>query len=187
MGTQQRVMQPWDSAAYRNIERVDAEPNGRLTVFFDNHDSIAIDGHRLIRSDTGGLDWEHARDGEFRDTIDVPREGGEAIAIPWDVIRSLSDAEFAAHRAQQAQQQAREIGARLRALREARGLQAKEVASRAGITAQSIYRIEHGKHHVVLSTVGRILAAMAYSYRDLIAVVGDDGQDDERAAVAHGR
>lgn len=37
------------------------------------------------------------------------------------------------------------------------------------ITPQSMYRIEHGKHDVVLTTLGKILAAMGYSYGDLVA------------------
>lgn len=178
------MTQRWDASAYRHICRVAGQPSGRLEIQFDNRDTFTIDGRRLVRPGTGGFRWEEARPGEFRDAVEIPRADGDAVAIPWDVIRSLSDDAFAAHCAQQAEQQARQIGAKLRAMREARGLPAKDVASRAGISAQSMYRIEHGKHHVILSTVGRILAAMGYSYRDLAADEGDDGGGTDASGSA---
>ena len=67
-----------------------------------------------------------------------------------------------------AAEQARTIGSKIRELRQARGLTARELAARTGITPQSVYRIEHGKHDVVLTTLGKILAAMGYTYRDLV-------------------
>lgn len=100
--------------------------------------------------------------------IMVPTPPGEAH-ISWFTIRALTDRGFAAHLATMADKRARQVGLRIRELRDRRDLTSKEVAQRAGITPQSLSRIEHGKHDVVVSTLQRILAAMGYSLKDLAA------------------
>jgi len=81
----------------------------------------------------------------------------------------LTDGEYAAYLAAAADEQARQVGLRIRALRTSRGLSSKELAERAGIAPQSLSRIEHGRHDVVLTTLQRILAAMGYALKDLVA------------------
>ncbi len=84
--------------------------------------------------------------------ITVPAEAG-AIEIPWSTVRAVADPEYSAHLAAVAAEQARQIGRRIRALRARRGLSSKALAQRAGITPQSLSRIEHGRHDVVLTTL----------------------------------
>jgi DNA-binding Xre family transcriptional regulator len=96
-----------------------------------------------------------------------PADSGGHVEIPWSTIRALTDREYAAHLAEAAEEQARQIGLRIRELRELRGLSSNELAERAGITPQSLSRIEHGHHDVVFRTLRRILAAMGCSLRDL--------------------
>jgi transcriptional regulator with XRE-family HTH domain len=98
------------------------------------------------------------------------------------VVRTLTDRGFAAHLGQAAEEQARAIGRRIRELRQARGLTARELAVRTGITPQSVYRIEHGKHDVVLTTLGKILATMGYTYRDPVIDAGNDDEEDATTA-----
>jgi DNA-binding XRE family transcriptional regulator len=91
------------------------------------------------------------------------------VEISWSAIRALTDRDYAAHLAAAAQEQARLVGLRIKALREQRGLTSKELASRAGISPQSLSRIENGHHDVVYTTLQRILAAMGASLKDLVA------------------
>jgi len=79
----------------------------------------------------------------------------------------LTDAAYSAHLAKAAAEQARKIGRRLGQLRKARGLKSKELAERAGITPQSLSRIEHGKHDLAFSTLQKLLGAMGYELKDL--------------------
>jgi transcriptional regulator with XRE-family HTH domain len=98
--------------------------------------------------------------------IVVPTLQGE-IEVPWSTIRLLSDKEYSAHLADAAEEEARQIGLRIKELRTSRNLSGKEVAERAGITPQSLSRIENGRHDIVFTTLRRILAAMGYSLKDL--------------------
>lgn len=58
-------------------------------------------------------------------------------------------------------------GTRIRTLRQRRGLMSKDLAERAGITPQSLSRIENGKHDVVFKTLQKLLSAMGYELKDL--------------------
>jgi transcriptional regulator with XRE-family HTH domain len=94
----------------------------------------------------------------------------EKHEIPWTTIRLLSDRDFATYWALQAEQQAKQVGAQLKELRLRRNLSGKEVAERAGITPQSLSRIEQGHHDVVYTTLQRILAGMGCTLQELVNV-----------------
>jgi DNA-binding Xre family transcriptional regulator len=111
--------------------------------------------------------WEALR--FDRDEIIVSTSAGE-MEIPWSAIRLISDKEFAAHWANVAEDEAKQIGLRLRELRKRKQLSSKEVAERAGITAQSLSRIELGHHDVVFTTLRKLLAAMGCTLQDLAEV-----------------
>jgi transcriptional regulator with XRE-family HTH domain/Zn-dependent peptidase ImmA (M78 family) len=87
--------------------------------------------------------------------------------ISWLAIRSATDPAFSQELLRSADEEARQIGERLRRLRKARGMRAKDVAERAGIAPMSLSRIETGKHDVVYRTLQRVLAAMGCTLRDL--------------------
>ncbi len=157
---------PWDTREYQAI--TDANLVGRqLEVSFANGDVVRLDVGQVAPA---SIDPAHValHVGDFELELISPTD--ERIAIPWLAIRSLTDDEFAEHLAQSADGEARRVGRRLRQLRLARKLSAKEVAERAGITAQSLSRIELGRHDVVFSTLRRILAAMGYDLTDLAAL-----------------
>ena len=94
-------------------------------------------------------------------TIDDP------VEIPWSTIRVLTDQDYSAHLAAAAEEQAKRIGRRIAELRESRGLSSEELAERAGITSQSLSRIEAGRPDAVFTTLQRVLAALGCSLRDL--------------------
>ena len=155
---------------------VTGQLTGLLEIRFADDSTVHVDGRHFLRPGVQDACWEQVRLGESGFEIIVPQQNGAELEIPWDVIRTLTDHDFAIHMGEAAAEQAQAIGRKLRALRQARGLPARELALRTGITPQSVYRIEHGKHDVVLTTLGKLLAAMGYTYRDLVS--------DARSAVA---
>ena len=92
----------------------------------------------------------------------------EPIEVPGFTIRALTDPIFAAHLARKAEESARQVGTRLRALRKARGLTTAQVAERVGMAQQNVSRIEQGRHAVSFPTLEKILAAMGYTLEDLL-------------------
>ncbi len=137
-----------------------------MAVCFGDGTEVVVSKMCLMPSTTRGVDWAQLT---FTPSdITVPTLDG-LVEISWSAIRALTDRDYAAHLAAAAQEQARLVGLRIKALREQRGLTSKELASRAGISPQSLSRIENGHHDVVYTTLQRILAAMGASLKDLVA------------------
>ncbi len=154
----------WDVPAYRRISS--ATPRGdTLVVLFEDGSWVEVDRARIIRPEARGVRWREATATPYE--VVVPT-AGDPIEIPWSTIRAVTDRDYSAYLAEVADEEARQIGMRIRELRERRGLGSKELAERAGITPQSVSRIEHGKHDIVFTTLRRILAAMDYSLADLV-------------------
>jgi transcriptional regulator with XRE-family HTH domain len=61
-----------------------------------------------------------------------------------------------------------QIGNRIRALRESKGLLQKDLAKSAGLPIRTIGRIERGEVDVRLSTLTRIAKALGSSTKDLL-------------------
>jgi DNA-binding Xre family transcriptional regulator len=159
----------WGTREYQNI--VSVEPCGdQLRVRFKDGSWVVVDAARLLPADTRRADWSALTFTPFE--ITVPTAAGD-IEISWSTIRALTDKAYSAYLTAAAEEQAKKVGERLRALRERRGLTSKEVAQRAGITPQSLSRIEHGHHDVVYTTLQRILAAMGCSLKDLVTRAPD--------------
>ncbi|MGI8551197.1 MAG: helix-turn-helix domain-containing protein [Dehalococcoidia bacterium] len=137
---------------------------GQLTVHYEDGSSATLDADSLLPGYAGKADWEAMTVGTYE--ICIPTATGP-VEIPWSKVRALTDGEYSAHLATVAEKQARHIGLRIRELREQRHLSSKELATRAGISPQSLSRIEDGHHDVVFTTLQRILAAMGCSLRDL--------------------
>jgi DNA-binding XRE family transcriptional regulator len=138
-----------------------------LVVLFEDGAKVSIEVHRLLASRTQDMLWGEVHTSPYELILPTPDGKRE---IPWITIRLLTDSEFAAYNAQVAEEQAREIGQRLKEIRRNKGLSSKEVAERAGVTAQSLSRIENGHHDVVFTTLSRILAAMGATLADLAEV-----------------
>lgn len=154
----------WERSDYQRLERV-AFDGGRLHVSFANGDEVAVEPTQVVRLEVArAADWAAASiEGP---EIAVPTDDGP-IGISWLDLRALTDSAFSAHLAQIADEEARQVGQRIRYLREARDLSSVELARRARITPQSLSRIERGRHDVVYSTLQRLLAAMNYTLTDL--------------------
>jgi DNA-binding Xre family transcriptional regulator len=153
----------WRRCDYQRIVAVERRADQIVTRFEDGS-CASVDAQRVLPP--------HARQA-YRDRmtfnsyeIVVPSADGE-VEIPWSTIRALTDKAYSSHLAAAAEQQARQIGLRIKELRQARGLTGKDLAERAGIAPQSLSRIEHGRHDVVFTTLQRILAAMGCTLKDL--------------------
>src|SRR5262245_17916555 len=60
------------------------------------------------------------------------------------------------------------LGARIKALREQRGLLQKQVAEKAGLTASKVSQIESGRMTPSLRTLGRLAEAFGISIPELL-------------------
>jgi DNA-binding XRE family transcriptional regulator len=155
----------WDTGDYQRIVGVERRGD-ELAVRFGDGSEVVVDAARLLPSGAHGVDWEALSFDPYE--IVVPTSV-EQVEIPWSAIRVLTDRDYATHLARVAKEQARQIGIGIRGLREHRGLTGKDLAERAGITPQSLSRIENGHHDVVYTTLQQILAAMGASLKDLVA------------------
>jgi transcriptional regulator with XRE-family HTH domain len=159
----------WDAPEYQRISSVHYEAGG-LAVRFEDGSEVTVEADRVLPPHAREVDWERLAFDPYEITIPT---ADEEVEIPWSTIRVVTDKDYSAHLAAAAEEQARRIGQRIRELRRIRKLSSKELAERAGITPQSLSRIEHGRHDVVLTTLQRILAAMGYSLRDLASAPAD--------------
>ncbi len=148
---------------YQRMSLVEVR-DGELLVTFEDGSRVELALDQLLPPGTQSPAWNSIRFDPYE--IVVPTSSGE-IEIPWTTIRLLSDPAFAKMWTESEQKQIVEVGLRLRELRRQRNLTSKEVAERAGITPQSLSRIEKGHHDVTFDTLSGVLAAMRYSLRDL--------------------
>lgn len=156
----------WDNPDYQRITSVRVKQDDLLVEFQDG--SIAnLELASVLPPNAHDATWNYMQFNPYE--IIVPTTLGET-EIPWSTIRLLTDSDFAAYWAQRAEEQAKDIGHRIRELRKGRNLTSKEVAERAGISPQSLSRIEKGHHDVVFTTLRKILAAMGCTLKDLASV-----------------
>lgn len=153
----------WNKRAYQRMAAVERRGD-RLLVSFEDGSRVDLEAARVLPPEVRDPDWDSMTFEVYE--IIVPTAEG-LIEVPSSTIRVLTDREYSAHLAAIAEEQARRVGLRIRELRRTRGLTSKELAERAGVTPQTLSRIEHGRHDVVLTTLQRILAAMGYSLREL--------------------
>ena len=155
----------WDAQEYLVIVGVSVQDD-KLQVTFANEDVVQVAFSAITPSKAEFVDWEKAF--VSADALHVTAPGKpKEIEIPWHVIRRLTDSQFARHMADCALNQARHIGARLRELRNRRGLSQAKVAAAAGIEPANLSRIENGRYDLSTSTLWKLLAAMGYSPADL--------------------
>jgi transcriptional regulator with XRE-family HTH domain/Zn-dependent peptidase ImmA (M78 family) len=160
-----RAIAAWDNPAYQRFQS--ARGSGtELAVTFGNGEEATVDLRSLMGAPTADVAWESLEVEPFEIRIQVD---GSLVEIPWLDVRALSDVAFAGHLAESAAESAKLVGHRLRNLRESRKLSSRELAERAGLSPQSLSRIERGRHDVVFSTLQRLLAAMNYGLGDLAA------------------
>lgn len=156
-------MNKWGKAEYQRISKASFR-NGELLVRFEDGTKIAVKANSLLPPGTRKVVWDDLEVNPYEITVNAD---GERMEIPWSTLRSITDSAYSSHLASMAEERSQLVGLRLRELRESRGLTAKDVSERAGLSAQSLSRIETAKHDVVFTTLQKILAAMGCSLKDL--------------------
>ncbi len=156
------TMTRWNNPNYQRVVAVQLQED-ELRVAFADGDSVVLPLGRLAPPALAQRETTVAFS-DYEVNLITPTE---SFAIPWSTFRLLSDQDFATHWANQAEKQAQQVGVRLKELRRQRNLSGKAVAARAGISPQSLSRIERGHHDVVFTTLQRILAAMGCTLQDL--------------------
>jgi transcriptional regulator with XRE-family HTH domain/Zn-dependent peptidase ImmA (M78 family) len=157
-------MKKWDYPEYQKIINVEIK-NDQLLVEFANGDKIKTNLSSIISVDASNILFDKLHFNSYE--IIVPTAEGN-IDIPWDMIRALTDRDYSKFLADEAEEQANAVGVKIKRLREKRHYKSNELAELAGLTPQTISRIEKGHTDVSFVTLKRILGAMGYSLQDLV-------------------
>ena len=136
-----------------------------VIISFADGSSVTVAISSLLPARYWQGDWNLQRHDEHE--IVLVGEEEESIEISWLTIRSLTDQEFNSHLVERAEEEARQVGLRLRELRESRGISGKELAEKIAIQPQALSRIENGRHALSFPTLSKILTALGYSLTDL--------------------
>lgn len=158
-----KKMKAWDDINYQKIQRATLE-TGTLYIHFQNGDDRELPIKSVLPLEIDSFDEASLIFNDY--DIVLKSDKGDFI-IPWDKIRILSDKDFAQAMAQKAEEHSRLIGNKIKSMRERKGIKSNDLAERAGITPQTITRIEKGHTDIGFSTLRKILASMGYSLKDL--------------------
>jgi transcriptional regulator with XRE-family HTH domain len=157
----------WDQSDYQHLVEARGEDDALWVQFADGTEA-QVELRRLLDPPPASTPaWETLKVEPHSVSFEVDEE---EVELPWLDIRAATDAAFGSLLVDRAAESAQQVGSQLRLLRERRGLSGKELAERAGLSPQSLSRIERGRHDVVYSTLQRLLTAMNYDLGDLAQV-----------------
>jgi DNA-binding transcriptional regulator YiaG len=158
----------WDESDHEAIASAVIREDGVLSISFANGDQVTLASRRVLPPDIEA-DWSQITIEEHGFHIQMPTRTvpawypvpvGDPFEIPWDVIRRITDPEYRAYEVACCTEGAPLTGARVRALRQALGLSAGELARRASISRPRLRRIEAGEPVAPYSMLKHILEAM---------------------------
>jgi len=171
----------WDRAAMRFASARYVDRQGMLDVTFENGDHflVAVEsvlpwvsdapfgrtGARVAGTTLAPPDWAKLRIGETSDVLEVPASD-TVIEIPWDRIRSIADPDFRAHLAERADERARRIGERIRAMRLEAGLTPVALAEKVGVSREVVANLEAGKIEPQNDLIEHIAIVLGRRLRD---------------------
>src|SRR5262245_26699549 len=139
---------PWSEDGYADITAA-ARAGSDIEVEFANGDVVLVAASRF--GVTGEFEVEPDLDEGL--SVRVVHRVGPPAVLAWTQLRSAADPAFAQELRRREMEEARRIGLRLRALREDKGLNQRDVASLAGMSAPQLSKIESGSLDLRLSTV----------------------------------
>jgi len=174
--TKDRKMNNWDKNTYQRIEHA-ILLNDSIEVLFENGDETKVSLKSVLPFSFDGDSIEM----DYNSYEILIKNGQSEIAIPWSKIRVLTDVEYSKYMVDQAEEQAKEIGKKIKALRERKGIKSNELADRSGLTAQTISRIERGHTDVSFATLKKMLAAMGLTLKDLADYQHEEAQLSEKS------
>lgn len=153
---------PWAEPGYGGIRSVD-KIGDQIEVVFLNNDTIRVSPRQFgIRSDFS----VNIAEDEERLAIVVAGTDAERT-ISWSLLRAVTDPDFAQEMRRQDIEEAGRLGRRLRALREDRELNQRDLAARIGMSSPQLSKIEKGISDLRFSTVQTLLRAMGATLDDI--------------------
>ena len=100
----------------------------------------------------------------------VTQVSGNRYEVPWDRVLYEAEPSYSHFRGRTGPSKtSRDIGSRIRKLRETKGFTQEELAGAVGMMRSNISRIEAAKHRPTLETLEKIAQALNISVADLIA------------------
>ncbi len=160
----------WNRGDYFLLDTVEYLPTqGKVRVWFDNHDVREVSVHVLWGSRSSQPDWKRvAVDADTRGALLVPRKnnkanGNGAEEIPSDVIRAATDVDYRAYVTRRAALWAKRVGRELAQLRHKRGWSQEDLARAGRIEEGILAALETGKIECSLLTITRLVEAMGVS------------------------
>lgn len=100
----------------------------------------------------------------------VSQASGNRYEVPWDRVLHEAEPSYPQFRGRTAQSKtARNVGATIRKLREAKGLTQDQLATAVGMIRNNISRIEAAKHRPTLETLEKLAKALKVSVAELVA------------------
>jgi transcriptional regulator with XRE-family HTH domain/Zn-dependent peptidase ImmA (M78 family) len=154
---------PWLDSGYADVVGA-RNADGDLEVEFANGDLIRVP---VSTFGISGSDFSVGLDPEEALGVRVTGSAGEPREISWTQLRSATDAAFAQEMRQRDAEESRRLGLRLRALREDRDLNQRDLAELAGMSAPQLSKIESGAFDLRVSTVQRLLRTMGATLADI--------------------
>lgn len=173
-----RRKQAWDASAYHRMTDARYEA-GELVVDFEDGTRARVAARTLLPAGAPDPNWDGMTINSYE--LVVPTNDGE-LEIPWTSIRLATDPAFDAHWRAVAAEEDRIIGRRIARLRAGSGLRVHELARRAGVSVETIDRVEAGRVQAGFSLLERILAPLGATLDDL--VVEPDGADHSKAPMS---
>jgi len=98
----------------------------------------------------------------------VTQASGNRYEIPWDRVLYEAEPSYRYFRSRKERTTTHEPGARIRKVREAKGITQEELADTVGMMRSNISRIEAAKHRPTLETLERIAKALKVSVAELV-------------------
>ena len=169
------IREPWSEDGYADVTAA-TRSGSDIEVEFANGDVV------LLPASQFGLagDYEVEPDVEEGLSVRIVRPSGSPTVLAWTQIRSAADPAFAHELRRREIEEARRIGLRLRALREDKNLNQRDVANLVGMSAPQLSKIESGSLDLRMSTVQSLLRAMGASLSD---ITGPDAPQASQKAV----
>ncbi|MBI2934139.1 MAG: helix-turn-helix transcriptional regulator, partial [Chloroflexi bacterium] len=139
-------------------------------AWMENGKTYAVPISELPEADaTTVVRWSLSRD---RSHIKVWQESGNAFEIPWDDVLYHCEPQYDFYKGKQpgdANANVRQIGSRIRQLRQEKGYSVQRLAETIGMRRPNLSRLEHGHHQPSLDTLQKIAGALEVPVVELVA------------------
>ena len=139
----------------------------RFIVTFDSGKEYSFPRSSLEVDDGSGVASVQVERKRF--FFRVTQASGSRYEVPWDRVLHEAEPSYAWFRGRTARAKtARNVGATIRRLREAKGLTQDQLAMAVGMMRSNISRIEAAKHRPTLETMEKIAQALKVSVAELV-------------------